>query len=294
MSPVKTGYVNRRRSGIGLICVLLMTACSIIPHQGALTHLNHPARVYTDSETCRNAVKVPAPPNAQGFSQTDDLDLLSWNMYKGAGSGWRADLKKLAEGAELVLIQEALLDEDMKQPFDESSFWSFSPGFQGDGYSSGVMTISHVPPDLICSLQTVEPWLNTPKAASVLRFPIRNSRQSILLANMHLVNFTFGIESFDSQIKSVVDVLEAHSGPILLSGDFNTWKDSRLRLLTDSTKRLGLTTVEFNPDERTQWFGNYLDYVFVRGFDIKSTSSPVVTSSDHNPLQVKLVLTKED
>lgn len=290
--------VNRRYGGgpgvwASLVFVLLMTACNIVPQRAAPTQANHLARVYTDAEMCKTAVTVPAPPAARGFSAADNLDLLSWNIHKGEDPGWREDLKEMARETELVLLQEALLLEDMKQPFGENAFWSFSPGYQADSFTSGVMTASRVSPDLICSMQTVEPWLNTPKAASILRFPIQDSRKSILLVNMHSVNFALGMEEFSDQIDSVVRVLKAHRGPVVLSGDFNTWKDSRMQLLTNTAKEMGLTAVEFTPDHRTQWFGNYLDYIFIRGFEVKKARIPAVTSSDHNPLKVTLEL-KED
>lgn len=295
MTEVKRWYVGEPRVWAGLVFVLLMTACNIVPQKAAPTQANHLAAVYNDVKTCRNAVAVSASsPAKQGFTATDHLDLLSWNIHKGTGPGWREDLKEMAEEAELVLLQEALLVEEMKKPSGESGFWSFSPGYQDDSYRSGVMTASPVSPDLVCSFQTIEPWLNTPKAASILRFPIQDSRESILLVNMHSINFALGMEEFSGQIDSVFRVLEAHPGPVVLSGDFNTWKDTRLELLNDIVARLGLTVVEFAPDQRTQWFGNYLDYIFVRGFEIKKAGTPQVTSSDHNPLMVRLVLSTGD
>lgn len=290
MIEVKRWYVGRPRVWAGLIFVLLMTACNTVPKKAALTEANHPAQVFTSSSTCMEAVALPVPFTAKGFARGGTIDLLSWNIQKGSQPGWLNDLKEMAGNAHFVMLQEALLIDEMKNPRGENVFWSFSPGYQGNDHSTGLMTISPVSPDTICSLQATEPWLNTPKAASIIRFPIKNSFQSILLVNVHAVNFAFGLDEFKSQVDAVVRVLSVHDGPLILSGDFNTWKITRLELLNDVVAKLGLTVVEFTPDQRTQWFGSYLDHMFVRGFDVIKAGTPKVTSSDHNPLVVRLLL----
>lgn len=290
MTGVKRWYAGAPRVSAGLVFVLLMTACNIVSEKPAITDANHPARVFTSSRSCMEAVALPAPFTANGFSRGRAVDLLSWNIQKGSQPGWLNDLKKMAGKSHLVMLQEALLIDEMKNPRGENVFWSFSPGYQGKNHSTGLMTISPVSPDIICSLQATEPWLNTPKAASIIRYPIKNSFQSILLVNAHAVNFAFGLDEFKAQVDAVARVLSVHDGPMILSGDFNTWKDTRLALLNDVVARLGLTVVEFTPDQRTQWFGSYLDHMFVRGFDVVKADTPEVTSSDHNPLMVRLIL----
>lgn len=290
MIRVKWRCGGGARFSAPLVFAILMAACNVVPEKAAITDANHPAKVYTNSDTCKEAVALPAPFTANGFSNGKELDLLSWNIQKGSQPGWLKDLKNMARNAHLVLLQEALLVDDMKNPRGENTFWSFSPGYHGKNHSTGLMTISPVSPDIICSLQATEPWLNTPKAASIIRFPIKNSSQSILLVNAHAVNFAFGLEEFKAQVDAVARVLSVHEGPMILSGDFNTWKDTRLELLSDVVARLGLSVVEFTPDQRTQWFGSYLDHLFVRGFEVIKADAPEVTSSDHNPLMARLLL----
>jgi endonuclease/exonuclease/phosphatase (EEP) superfamily protein YafD len=44
----------------------------------------------------------------------------------------------------------------------------------------------------------------------------------LLIVNVHAVNFTLGMARLREQLEAVADVLTSHSGPVLLTGDFNT------------------------------------------------------------------------
>src|ERR1700744_2388235 len=50
-----------------------------------------------------------------GFGPT--LKLISWNIFKAKRRGWLADLTTLATGADLVLLQEAVVDGGAPMPF---------------------------------------------------------------------------------------------------------------------------------------------------------------------------------
>ena len=50
----------------------------------------------------------------------------------------------------------------------------------------------------------------------------------------------------------------------------------------------GLLAVEFAPDLRTTAFGRALDHIYVRGLSPAEARVVPVSSSDHNPLLVRL------
>jgi len=178
----------------------------------------------------------------------------------------------------------------MKQSTDKELFWSYSFGFQTNNYNSGLMTLSSVQPDLICSLQSKEPWLRSPKVASITRFQINPKELPLLLVNIHQINFTLGTKAFSNQLEEVLTILKTHEGPIILSGDFNTWSQPRFDILNQLTQELELSPTNFSPDFRKETFGHRLDHFLTRGFDIIRSHTTEVDTSDHNPMTITLSL----
>lgn len=274
------------RATIALFCLALLPSTLI----AQTTEANHNATIYNTAEQCMNALKSPFPINPITFTDTQNLKVISWNIEKGSNEGWKEELKELAKDAQLALLQEAVFIDKMKQPHETSIYWSFSEGYKTKKYRSGIMTLSRIEPSFICSLRSQEPWLKSPKITSITHFPLLLPEQALVVVNLHALNFTLGIRSFKRQLKGVEAVLNKHDGPIILSGDFNTWKKSRQKILQDITNGLGLHEVNFDSDHRIKKFGHPLDFIFTRGFDVKKSSTVAVTTSDHNPLIVTLSL----
>lgn len=254
------------------------------------TETNHDAPVFPDQDCCGQAIATPPPAKPLPVDVIDEFKIVSWNIAKGNTEGWLEDLRSIAEGAQLVMLQEAVLIDEMKQPHADPIYWSFSPGYRTDAYRSGVMTLSRVEPTMICSLSAQEPWLRSPKTTSITQYRYADERPTVLVVNMHAINFTFGIGAYTDQLQSISDVLAAHDGPIIFSGDLNTWNGSRAKALETMTSRLGLTPVAFEPDHRVRRFGRALDYVFVRGLEVRASRTVEVTTSDHNPLVMTLAI----
>ena len=105
---------------------------------------------------------------------------------------------------------------------------------------------------------------------------------------MHAVNFAVGLEEFRAQIHAIGAVLGNHRGPIVVAGDLNTWSECRQALVEDFMAGYGLQPVEFAPDLRTTAFGRALDHIYVRGLAPADARVVPVSSSDHNPLLVRL------
>lgn len=207
--------------------------------------------------------------------------------------GWHNDLQRFAKDLDLVLLQEAVLTDAMKYPSASHIYWSFSRGYVTDDYTSGVMTISRQPPQLVCSLMVIEPWLRTPKLTSITRYYMGESKRPVLIVNLHAINFSLGVEEFNRQLEAVIATLSLHTGSIILSGDFNTWRAKRYEKVSQLIDRLGLQAVTFSDDQRSRIFGRVVDFVFIRGFQVLESTVKVVATSDHNPILVRLAFDEE-
>jgi endonuclease/exonuclease/phosphatase (EEP) superfamily protein YafD len=110
------------------------------------------------------------------------------------------------------------------------------------------------------------------------------------VVNIHAVNFTFGVRRFTEQVRQAESIVMAHSGPVLFSGDFNTWREGRAEVLRKVTARLGLNKLDYAEDHRKRIFGQPVDHIYVRGFEVLSATTHNLQSSDHNPMFVQLRL----
>lgn len=219
------------------------------------------------------------------------IRLANWNIQKASQQGWRQDLRLLGEDIDLLLLQEAVLERDLETSIDNNNLHAvFAPGYATEAQRTGVMTLSRTPPIGKCLLTHQEPWLLTPKATGISTYRISGSVRQLLVINLHAVNFTFGVEALDQQLSDASRVIRQHQGPVIFSGDFNTWNESRLQLLTSLVDGLGLSSLDYTDDQRKLVFGLPLDHIFVRGLKVVSSGTRAVTSSDHNPIFATLAV----
>jgi len=216
------------------------------------------------------------------------IKFLCWNIKKGLKPNWQEDLQDLANGKDLVIIQEAILHSDLTEAFDESVHCSFAKGYKTKKRTTGVMTISKHEPVRRHQLRSWEPWLATPKCTNITEYALSDTEETLIVVNIHAINFTLGVKQFRKQIEKIREVLVGHEGPIILSGDFNTWRKKRMRILDALTIELGLDALTFQVDHRKTVFGQLLDHIYVRALTPESTGTHHVQSSDHNPLSAEL------
>lgn len=248
---------------------------------------NHDARAVQGPESCQGAIETQDLA-AHGILDPESIGLLVWNIQKGRGAGSIEDLQQLASGADLVLIQEARLEQRPFEAPDTATFWSFAPGYTTPSASTGVLTASRVAPILHCQLSDLEPWMRSPKAISITHFALMENDATLAVVNVHAVNFTFGVKSFERQIAKVGSALSKHDGPVILAGDFNTWRARRVESLQALTRRLDLEELAFEIDDRITAFGKIVDRIFVRGLRAVGAKTSIVSTSDHNPMLVEL------
>lgn len=244
-------------------------------------------------EECKELLATTPTLGGGGFDSSN-IQILNWNIKKGEESNWAEDLDRLAIGKHLILLQEAALSMELPSHTLRAPFAAFSPGYVTDNDVTGVVTFSGVEPMSHCRLGAIEPWLGTPKSTNVTQYSLSNSDESLVVVNIHAVNFSFGLVSYRAQLEAVVDVLSVHEGPVIFSGDFNTWRKGRFDALMQAVDALGLQPVAFGDDFRKTVFGRPLDHVFVGGLEIDRSSVHEVQSSDHNPMIVSFSLRQPD
>ena len=261
-----------------------LTGCSIrVPLQTeAASNTAH-----TTAPACAASLGGSSPgDHTQGLGGT--IRLFSWNVQKNTAGDMRSDILRLASGADLILLQEANASTADMASYDTGLHWQFAPGYRDNGEATGVMTASNVAPRSHCRLSRTEPWLRSPKAINITQYDIAGSARTLLVVNVHMINFTFGIDAMLEQLQDATQIVATHDGPVIFSGDFNTWNERRSNVVDTELRALGLSPVNYSDDRRKRVFGLALDHVYVRDLRVAASSTYAVASSDHNPLSVLL------
>jgi endonuclease/exonuclease/phosphatase (EEP) superfamily protein YafD len=135
-----------------------------------------------------------------------------------------------------------------------------------------------------------EPYIYIPKAALISYYPINGSSESLLVANVHGVNFTLNVETLAEQISATMDIIQHHEGPVIVAGDFNTWSQQRLEMLNKISASLGLKSVAFEGQQPATHMGKVVDHIYYRDLALLDSQVVAVNSSDHFPLKVRFAL----
>jgi endonuclease/exonuclease/phosphatase (EEP) superfamily protein YafD len=236
-----------------------------------------------------SAIEQVAGLNSKGFS------LMNWNMLKGKKSGWKKDFHHFSTISDLVIIQEACLSDDLLEALHKNRLnWDLATSFEFEKKKIGVLTASVIEPDYQCAFQNEEPLIQIQKQILITRYPLSGTDQKLLVANVHLINFTLSISKYRAQLLQMEQILSKHQGPLIVSGDFNSWNSGRLAIVDTITKRLRLKPVHFDENHRISIFGHNVDHIYYRGLEPFKAVVSVVTSSDHNPMWVTFRLADND
>ena len=258
--------------------------------------------------SCRgNGANQIAAFSDQDQTLPSTITVLNWNAQKGKNPRFKAELYNMLEREkpDIVFLQEAR--DDL---FDSSQMGGyFAEGWRypwPGGKTVGVLTLSRVPPIRVQPVQTRyrELGVTAPKVSLVTEYPLRDGR-SLLAVNVHLLNFErWSVKKVRHQLEALKAIMADHSGPILLSGDFNTWNQKRLQLVREITQDIqlrevkdfqkGRTTGDLHLDFWNTLFGVEkdlpLDRMFFSGFTPVAARVLSYDTSDHLPLLVSLQL----
>lgn len=218
------------------------------------------------------------------------IRVLSWNVMKQARRGLADDLATLSRDLDLALLQEVHVEGACLNTFNGDWHRSFAPGFTLPGRTTGVMTLSSAGHRTEGSLRHPEPLLRTPKAANLTTYALDGCSESLLVINLHAVNFSLGMTAYIRQLHDLLAHIDRHDGPVIFAGDFNAWHVQRKRFLDEIACHRGLREVTFEDDRRMRFFGCHLDYMFVRDLQVIDAHTRHSDASDHNPLLATLGL----
>ena len=265
-------------------CVIIPDTLMVESQPGKFDSL--PADYLCNPEI-ENSPQIKAPAGSKGFNASG-FSLLSWNIQKENREGWESDFVRLSQNADIIIIQEAFLSEELRRLLNlRPYYWHLVTAFEYQQVKAGVLTAATVEPDFVCPLRATEPLIRFPKTVLITRYPLAKMPHSLMIANIHMINFTPNIYAFHDQARQMTEILVNHQGPMILSGDFNTWSEERLAIIEDMAGRLKLEPADFKSDHARKVFGHTVDRVYYRGLILEEALVIEVTSSDHNPLLVR-------
>lgn len=241
----------------------------------------------------------------------ETVRLLTWNVHKEAGAAWRRDFERLLDEhrPDIVHLQEARVDATLAAFSGRSEAWAWmaSPNLAlaparrnspGTGSAVGAFTAARAPLQRGAALlsDASEPLLRSRKPMLRCVLPLQDSPAPVLSLNIHALNFSLGLAGYAGQLDALLGGADAHRGPVLFSGDFNTWNRWRMDLLLRRAEAAGLRRVAFEAEgPLPRWLSiRALDHVFYSPGDagLKPASARIlasIRSSDHAPLLVDFV-----
>lgn len=271
-----------------LLAVILFPGYLISTGGNSIIGNNSNSALTPSSNICENTnAREMLATNSVSSRELDPerINLLSWNSHKGAKPGWLENFVSLAQDADLIALQEGHLTERLVDTLDSNQYsWDIASAFTLNNMPTGVLTASKANPSNICATWDKEPLLSIPKTAMITEYPVKERPDTLLLVNVHMINFTLGTSDFSAQLDKIEKILRQHNGPVIFAGDFNTWSEARIELLQQLADKTQLKPVDFQTDNRSQFFGRVVDHIYSRGLNVLETHSVESEFSDHNPL----------
>lgn len=226
---------------------------------------------------------------AKGSHLPNPFRLITWNCHKvNFDKHHHQPIEALLSipSPQILSLQEVAITPE--QPHFFQLPYAMTPNIQTPNSLYGVLTASsHYFNPLRQQLtQCRELGCLTYKASLITLHPL-SSGELLTHLNIHAINFVPHL-LFQRELESISTLLAQQTGPMILSGDFNTWNKKRVATLSQTVKALNLTQVAY-PDQRPIKTLNRqpLDYIFYRGLEVLNAEAmQVPTISDHNPLIV--------
>ncbi len=238
---------------------------------------------------CDEASAVAAARSAGDALDPHAIRIVTWNIHKQDDAGWQRDLARFVDASDIVLLQEVVLDDELRAIVERAGLgWVMASSFFYGGHDIGVMTAARVAPLAKCTQRVGEPLIVVPKSAVVSWYRLEGQAQPLAIVNLHAINFSFTLGAYENQFAALAAALADHRGPLIFAGDFNSWNDARRDAIKAAASKLGLVETTLADDRRSLFFGKQLDHILVRGLDVVDVAAIPVRSSDHNPLVATL------
>lgn len=269
--------------------VLLLSLILSVPMQAEARRIG-PAAQFT-LVPIEKAHKVYGKAYDSSFD-AHSIKVFVWNIKKTQERGWKEEFTSFTKDSDLILLQEAyrnkLFSSTLAQK--EGVRWDMGVSFlynKDNNTETGTMIGSKVDPTnvVVKHSRDHELVIDTPKALTFAKYPVKGISQSLLVITVHAINITPSL-FFRRHMEQAFAEIKKHDGPVFFSGDFNTWNPERTYYLHSKVKELGLKVVQSKNDhQRKKFAGSVLDWTFVR--NIKVNSAEIIGSaqgSDHKPM----------
>ena len=224
---------------------------------------------------------------------SSNLKILIWNIYKGRKDNFSEFYPKHIEDSHLALIQEYMMSKDVIPTIDDNREHNMSVSFwMKKKQETGVITISTAKAEKIAVQRTSgkEPFVKSPKTNMVAYHKLQGSDLSLLSINIHGMNMTKTIE-LKKQIEMASSHINAHSGPVIFAGDFNTRNEERQIMVDQFMSGHHLEKVIYPNEFRKK---KKLDHVYIRGLKINNAHLYGKNmGSDHPAIVLNVSLNKE-
>lgn len=230
------------------------------------------------------------------------LQLLNWNIQKkNYHSSWTKDFETIVDRdqPDVILLQECKFKHGLEEFLNMEGYgFVFAPNFVDrlKNMHSGVLSASFVKHKSVTAVHSHphEPFIRVPKIFLQTEYDLKGREDTLLILNIHAINFV-GVWKFFSQLQQLEFAIINHKGPVILSGDFNTWNKRRVNILLSMVERAGMKQVDFHEQEKKKikkfLFRHTLDHIFFRDMTVAGESYVMeYKSSDHNPMMVEFDL----
>ncbi|HHS99733.1 MAG TPA: endonuclease/exonuclease/phosphatase family protein [Thiomicrospira sp.] len=224
----------------------------------------------------------------------DCFTLLTWNLQKVDFSHYiHRPIESLLsiKNAHLLSFQEAAIQHQQNRFFNLP--FLMAPNIQTKKQLYGVLTASQFKQSAHqqCLTKNKELGWMTHKTALITHHPLSNG-QTLTHVNIHAINFVPN-QIFKTELRLLWNNILHTEGPLIVSGDFNTWNKARLAILLIATKRLNLSMVSYPDNSAIKTLNRQpLDYIFYRGIHLQdSLALSIPEISDHNSIIASFSLT---
>lgn len=218
------------------------------------------------------------------------IRVLLWNILKARRQRWLDDFSDLCADRDLVLLQEAVLNAPTDSLFTTNTRfeWIMARSFRHPITQSvhGIKTgaVAQATERHFYLSPHAEPLTQTQKLLLATLYPLAGDDEHLLVLNMHAINFV-SVAKYVEQLDQLHAVLQSHTGPVILGGDFNTWNPKRLSHFRDVAEKACLEEAVMDRQSKLAHLNQHLDHLFFRGLILRSAESlSHYYSSDHAPI----------
>tara|TARA_B100000749_G_scaffold280875_1_gene279615 strand:- start:61105 stop:61929 length:825 start_codon:yes stop_codon:yes gene_type:complete len=262
------------------------------------TFLISPFAIGSEYEDCSWKCKK-IPPLSESYEfwgspqsthlDANSINLLVWNVYKGREDQFEREFTEFMDRADIAVLQEATLSSQMSDTYNKTQGVEFHLAvsfLMKRNVPTGNITTSRAITEIAQPLRTVdrEPFSKSPKMNLVTRYSLSNG-QKLLVINIHGINFR-DTDRLKAQIELAKSYMDAHDGPIVYAGDFNTKNEEKLEMADRWMESYGMERLKFDGDNRRK----KLDNVYFRGLEVRDKQLLTnVEGSDHPAITVEFL-----